>query len=310
MEFFDMNVTVLLVASLLGGPVTLELKSSEDNPLYQEMRTKGVMLGGQKRELPAPVLGNGVDKEEESRILLKIVGGSPAILRDFLQDTKVAPTVVKMHDVKTKEGTLCLRDVWFVIYSELGEVDASSTGPFGTKGNKTMSDEGGIKIVSQKVDDQELESRGIPLHTGKRVAEVYVRQNGELFGDVAVAATNRVLATGDNDSSLIALRTDSRFNNDPKLANYWHPTRARKGQAAGESIPYEGGCSYTKITKLKSRPGALLVETHFAFWEPSGWFEGATPLRSKLQAAADAQARRLRTDILRRKREAKAKGTP
>jgi len=302
-----MNASVILLASLFVGPVSLELKTAEDNPLYQEMLTQGVTLGGEKRELPPPLLGTGVDKEEEHRILLKIVGGNPSRLSAFLQDAKVAPTIMKTHDVKTKEGTLCARDVWFVVYSSLGDIDTSA-GPFGDVATKHTSDEGGIKVVTEKVDDRDLAARGITLQNGSRIAEIYVHQTGELFGDVFVAATNHVLAAGDNDSWVIAFRTDPRFNDDSKLANFWHPTRAKKGKStAADPTPYEGGCSYTKFTKLKSRPGALLVETHFAYWEPWGWFEGGTPLRSKLQAAADGHARRFRTELEKRKQEAKVK---
>jgi len=295
----------VLLASLLLGASPIEPKNSEDNALYQEFRTQGVMLGGEKRVLPEPSLGRDVDKDEERQILLKIAG-NPAFLSDFLQNSKVAPAKMKSHDIRTGKGTLCLRDVWFVIYAELGEVDTQA-GPFGDAAKKQVSDEGGIKITSEKVDDQELKSRGISIQNGRRVTELYIRQTGELFGDVFVQATNHILATGDADSWVIALRTDPHFSNDPKLASQWRPVRPPRGSTAVPNpTPYEGGCSYTKITKLKSRPGALLVETHFAFWEPWGWFEGGTILRAKLQAGAEANARRLRTEIAKRKQEAKA----
>jgi len=267
------------------------------------------MLGGEKRVLPDPMLGSGVDKDKERQILLKIAG-NPVFLSEFLQDAKVAPAKMKSHDIRTKQGTVCLRDVWFVVYGELGEVN-SQAGPFGDGAKKNVSDEGGIKITSEKVDDQELKSRGISVQDGPQVAELYIHQTGELFGDVFVQATNHILITGDADSRVVAFRTDPQFSNDPKLANQWRPARPPRGNTAVPNpTPYDGGISYTKITKLKSRPGALLVETHFAFWEPWGWFEGATPLRAKLQAAADANARRLRTDLAKRKQAAKARAKP
>jgi hypothetical protein len=265
------------------------------------MRTEGMMLGGRKVVLPDPALGSGVDKDEEQQILLKIAGNA-AYLASFLQDMRVAPARMKAHDIRTENGNICVRDVWFVVYAELEEVDAKA-GPFGDIDTKQVADEGGMKITGEKVDDSELEARGITVQHGRRVAEFYIHQTGELFGDVFVQATNHLLATGDSDSWVFAFRTDPRFDNDPKLANFWRPTRAQKGKTES----YEGGFSYTKLTKLKSRPGAILVETHFAFWEPHGWFEGATPLRSKLQAGSHASARRLRAEIAKRKQLAKAR---
>jgi len=301
-----MHATAILLASLLLGTPPIEPKNSEDNALYQEFRTQGVMLGGEKRVLPDPALGRDVDKDKERQILLKIAG-NPAFLSDFLQDSKVAPARMKAHDIRTGKGTLCLRDVWFVIYAELEDVDTQA-GPFGNGAKKQVSDEGGIKITSERVDDQELKSRGISVQNGRRVTELYIRQTGELFGDVFVEATNHILATGDADSWVVAFRTDTQFSDDPKLASQWRPVRPPRGKTVVPNpTPYDGGIAYTKMTKLKSRPGALLVETHYAFWEPWGWFEGATPLRAKLQAAADANARRLRTELAKKKQAAKAK---
>jgi len=301
-----MHATAILLASLLLGPAPFEPKSSEDNALYQEMRTKGMMLGGRNVVLPDPMLGSGVDKDEEQQILLKIAGNA-AFLSHFLQNMTVAPAKMKERDIATDNGHICIRDVWFVIYADLEEVDAKA-GPFGDIDTKQVVDQGGMKITGEKVADAELEERGITVQRGRRVAEFYLHQTGELFGDVFVQATNHLLATGDSDSWVFAFQTDSRFDNDPKLANFWRPTRAHKEtSASSEPTPYEGGCSYTKLTKLKSRPGAILVETHFAFWEPYGWFQDATPLRSKLQAGSHASARRVRAEIAKRKQLVKAK---
>jgi hypothetical protein len=49
-----------------------------------------------------------------------------------------------------------------------------------------------------------------------------------------------------------------------------------------------------KITKLKEPAGAIFIEQHIIFAEPTGWFNGANYLRSKLPFAVQKQARNIR----------------
>jgi hypothetical protein len=59
--------------------------------------------------------------------------------------------------------------------------------------------------------------------------------------------------------------------------------------------------SYAKICRTDLKPGALLVEMHFAYVEPDGWFQGETALRSKLLKIAQNQVRALRKELRARK---------
>ena len=166
------------------------------------------MLGGQKRELPAPRLASGVDTDEERRILLAIVG-SPAILRDFLQDAKVATTIMRSHDVKGEKGTVCIRDLYFVIYSELGDVDKNA-GPFGNNANKQAFDEGGIKVVSERVDNRRPRiTAESPCKMGNESPRSMSTRRAISLEMCWCESTNHVLATGDDESWIVAFRTDS-----------------------------------------------------------------------------------------------------
>jgi hypothetical protein len=213
---------------------------------------------------------------------------------------------MKSRDIKTAKGIVVIRDLWFVIYAPLKDVDTSS-GPFGDVGPHT-SDEGGIKVTTEKVDDKDLAARNITIQSAPKLTELWVSEKGELFGEVLVEATNHVQATGSDDSWVVAFRTDPRFNDNPKLANRWRLIKEQgKKRVLGPETTYEGGFGYTKVTKMKSRKGALLVETHFAFWEPKEWFSGGSILLSKIPAAAKGHIRRLREELEKKKQNARTK---
>ncbi len=85
------------------------------------------------------------------------------------------------------------------------------------------------------------------------------------------------------------------FEDDPKYPNRWAALeRIRGEERLSQTYPYDGGGGYAKISRLKLKPGALLVEAHFAFAEPRPWFDGAPILRSKLGLIAQDQIRSLR----------------
>jgi hypothetical protein len=69
------------------------------------------------------------------------------------------------------------------------------------------------------------------------------------------------------------------------------------GKAVGKPHRYDGSASTTKISRLASVPGALLIESHFAFVEPMEWFDGTPVLRSKITMVAQDQIRRLRREL-------------
>ena len=70
----------------------------------------------------------------------------------------------------------------------------------------------------------------------------------------------------------------------------------------GPASPYGGSGMYVKITKLAEPVGAVFVEQHIVYSEPTGWFDGANLLRSKLPPVVTISVRRMR--------EAWARGIP
>ena len=67
----------------------------------------------------------------------------------------------------------------------------------------------------------------------------------------------------------------------------------------GPPQPYGGAGMYLKITKLHEPAGALFVEQHIVFAEPTGWFDGANLLRSKLPLVVQSNVRDMRREWMK-----------
>src|SRR6185437_11102202 len=105
-------------------------------------------------------------------------------------------------------------------------------------------------------------------------------------------------ATRATGSWVVASATDPRFDKGNDFPNRWHAIKRQGGRdEAGPDETYPGGASYLKVSRLATVPGALLVESRFAFFEPRAWFDGAPVLRSKIAVVAQDRIRGLRRDL-------------
>ena len=135
--------------------------------------------------------------------------------------------------------------------------------------------------VGRPLTKEHLRKRGLGSADG--TPEAYRHVEFDLLGKVHLRATVRVVWTKTTQSVLVAAEVDPRFLGDPEFPNQWQPI-VGKGDARklGQAKPWGGGGFYLKITKLVEPTGALFVEQHVIFAEPTGWFDGANLLRSKL----------------------------
>jgi hypothetical protein len=126
----------------------------------------------------------------------------------------------------------------------------------------------------------------------------YVHLSGRLLDRIQAEATDRIVATRSETSWRIASRTDPAFDGHKSDPNRWFPI-VRKGatEEPGKAETYPGGVSYVNVSRLKTVPGALLVDAHFAFFEPKPWFDGAPILRSKIGVVAQDRVRALRREL-------------
>jgi hypothetical protein len=162
-----------------------------------------------------------------------------------------------------------------------------------------------MQFSGRRIPESVLAAKGIKLAKGPDTVESYSTFTGKMLDQVEFQTTNHVFAKRGERSWVIANVTDDRFNDDPAFRNAWRSLDTRRKTAAGNAWqPYDGGGGYTKMTTLKTVPGAILVEVHSAFYEPHDWFGGGPILDSKINPAAKNQVRALREEL--KKRAAKA----
>jgi hypothetical protein len=273
------------------------------NTVYASVLEEGLTANGATVRLPGPQLGDGQSAEAQ-HTALREVAGSDQRLEELVHRSVTAPYIIKVRDVKTGEATTRVVDLWFVVYADIDEVDPAKEA---AKADEKEVEAGNMIIRTRLLKSEEIRASGIapppgPERSGAGPMTWYAHIHGRLLDRIDFDVTNRVMATRTKDSIVVAARTDPALDKPGPYANGWKPVGAGRDQGtAGGLRPYQGGISYTKISRLAFRPGALLVEMHGAFVEPREWFQGAPILRSKFSVVAQDQIRRLRRELERRR---------
>jgi hypothetical protein len=269
------------------------------NSVYVSVLRDGLTANGVTVKVPEPRLRDG-QAAEARRAALREVAGSDKRLDELLRDSVTAPYIIKVHDEKAGDATIRVVDVWFVVYTDIAEFDSAKEA---AKADGKDVEAGNMAMRTRLLKPEELRAAGIAPPSrpeGSGPATWYAHLHGRLLDRIEFDVTNHVVATRTEDSVVIAARTDPAFDKPGPFANGWRPIGGGAGTAPGDSKPYGGGISYTKISRLAFRPGALWVETHGAFVEPRDWFQGAPILRSKFSVVAQDQIRTFRRELARR----------
>jgi len=281
-----MFATTPLLALLLSAAGPEVETGHARNALYREVQRKGVRLGGTRIMLPEPRMTDGMTPEAE-RQALRAVAGSDRAAAELARDSVSAPLVLKLRDTKAEAGVVRSADLWFVVHAGLDRIDPDRA----TEGQTVEA--GNMRIASAPLSGKDVMKAGGDPNDGR-----WFHMTARLLDRIHVEATDATAATRTENSWLIVSRTDPRFADDAEHANRWHPvTREGGKEIAGKDLPYPGGVSYVKISRLATVPGALFVEAHFAFFEPDAWFNGAPILRSKIGVVAQDRVRGLRRDL-------------
>jgi len=270
-----------------------------ENDVYQSLQRGGLTLSGVAIAFPAPLLRDGETPEAEHAVLRKLAGGEDA-LKELLRDSEFAPQILKPpRDVKASDGTIVrIVDLWFAVHAGLDDIDPARLGV--RKVEAKPVEAANMKFLSTLLDAEELTKRGIERKNPD--LEWYTHLTGDMLDRIRVEATDHTRATRAKDSWVFASRTDPRFDGDKRYPNGWSQVVAvekAKGPAGWHT--FAGGASTTKISRLVSAPGTLLVEAHFAYGEPRAWFDGEPVLRSKFALVAQNQIRQLRRELAKRK---------
>jgi hypothetical protein len=294
-----MNAFPMLLGTLVLAQNTVKdiEPEHEANPVYQELLKLGVTLDGTLIKLAAPLLRDG-ESDDAQHKALRTLAGSERALEDLLRNSVTAPQILKVRDESAPDDTIVREaDLWFVVYADVESIHPLESARQADKEGPTEA--GNMKFETHLLSAEDLKARSIEAtNEGNSRQEWYGHLTGLLLDRIHVEATTRVFASRSADSLVVASRTASAFTSDERFPNRWWPIERKNGrEQAGEKRPYAGGVSYVKISKLGWKPGALLVEAHFAFAEPKAWFDGAPIIRSKLSLIAQDQIRRLRREL-------------
>jgi hypothetical protein len=243
--------------------------------------------------LPKPTLADGADAAAEKAAWSEIADANHPV-ELLTRSSVVAPFVLKIAGDagEGKAGTLRKLDLWFVAHGDLNKLsDASFVKAQVNAAADAATDSNAAGMLS--VD--ELRARGIdPPQDGR-----FLTTRLTLFDRVRISGTMEALLTRSPDSILVAARPDPRFAEDRQFPNQWRSIKKdESGQTTvGEPHPYTAAGWYAKATRLRVPKGAILVEYHVVFDEPTGWFGSANLLRSKLPIVVQDGVRKFRRQL-------------
>ena len=288
----------LLALALLALGQAADASSAD--PLYREALERGLVVEGVEVKLPAPILRAGMP-EADRRAALK--GAIDLPIDEFLRDSPNAPFKLKLRDVPYPGGVVRVVDLWFAVHASLDELDLDQLAGKGDQ--ETTEEVGNMRFSARTLTDADLKARSIVPPVGGLDRRAFSK--GILLDKVEVSSVNHIVASKANGALVIASRTDPAFDQDAAFPNRW-TLLPGPGAKKGTTPPkvYVGSVGYTRVDPVSEKPSILLVESHLAFAEPKGWFNGASILRSKIGLIAQDQIRKLRREIAsRRKNPAK-----
>jgi hypothetical protein len=296
------GVAIAMVMAMMGrgdGAAQLEPEHAR-NPVYVGVLRDGLSAGGATFKLPEPRLRDGMPVDAQ-RAATRELAGSDQRLDELLRKSVTAPYLIKVHDVKAGDATIRVVDLSFVVYADIADVDPAKEA---AKTDEKEVEAGNMVMRTRLLKPEELRTAGIappPSPEGMGPSTWYAHIHGRLVDRIEFDVTNQVVLTRTDESMVVASRTDRAFDKPGPFTNGWKSAGAGP-KSTDIPEPYAGGISYTKISRLGFRPGAILVEMHGAFVEPHDWFQGAPILRSKFSVVAQDQIRSLRRELARRRR--------
>jgi hypothetical protein len=280
-------LTLLLVASLSAEPA----KHETFNPLYKSLLDPGLAVGADaKAKFPAPTMPDGLDAAAQTGVIKKLIGDDYTY-DNFTRNAVPAPHILKLRDVNPSDPKAPARgvDLWFVAYGDLKALEDD-------KFLDRVANSGGGTGKAKSLTEADLTKRKITVGDTKR--EQFGHLEFDFLEKVHLKVTGRVVWTRTDDSVVVAAEVDPRFNGDPEFPNQWQSIVKEGGASKlGPAQPWSGAGFYLKITKLAAPAGALFVEQHVIFAEPTGWFDGANLLRSKLPLVMQNNVRTMRTEL-------------
>jgi hypothetical protein len=263
--------------------------SHDANTLYKQLLDPGLSVGGEFRaKLPPPSMPDGLDAARQKAVIQGVIGGDHSY-DEFTRKSVVAPQVLKLRDVTPSDPAAPARgvDVWFVTHGDFALLDDE-------KFLERLSNAGRGEGKGKELTEADLAKRKIAAPDSKKEKFGFVEF--DFLEKVRLKATGRTMWTKNAESAVVAGEIDPRFRGDAEFPNSWQSIMKANGPAIGQPHPWGGAAFYLKITKLAEPAGALFIEQHIVFAEPTGWFDGANLLRSKLPPVIQNNVRTMRRE--------------
>ena len=288
-------MTAILLAALALAPAqpAADKQHDEQNPLFKRLLDPGLDVAPDiKAKFPAPTMADGLTAAKQKEII-KAVIGTDYSYEQFTNDSVVAPQVLKIRDLKPADPKAPARgvDVWFIAYGDFKLLDDDKfldrlVGAGKNSGGK-----------SAQLDGPTLKKREIEIKKGDEKRESYGTVEFDFLEKVRLKATGHAMWSRNAESVVAAAEVDPRFRDDKEFPNQWRSITTDGGKKYGDPHPWGGAAMYMKVTKLSEPAGALFIEQHIVFAEPTGWFDGANLLRSKLPIAVQDNVRTTRKEF-------------
>lgn len=279
---------LLLVVVAAGQPPATQSHEAQ-NPLYRSLLETGVRVGPDLRaRLPSPTLPDGLSAADQKAVLDRLLGNEYSFA-EFTRRSVVAPQLLKLRDVTPSDPKAPARgvDVWFVVHGDLKALDDD-------KFLERLVGAGADSGKGRALTAEDLAKRQIPA-PGRN--EGYGTVEFDFLDKVRVRATGRAVWSRTAESVVVAAEIDPRFADDPEFPNQWQSlSKEGGGLKVGPPQPWGGGALYLKLTRLAEPAGAVFCEQHVIFTEPTGWFDGANLLRSKLPPVVQNNVRTIRRE--------------
>jgi hypothetical protein len=269
----------LLFAALASSPAQPPASHDEQNPLYKSLRDTGLTVGTEKFKLPAPTFPDGLNADKQKEAFKALLADSHPF-DVFSRNTPAAPQILKIHELGgDTKATVRGVDVWFIVHGDFKRLEDDKF-----LDRLVSSGKGAGGGTGGPLTAKDLEKRKIVVKDEKR--EGYGQVEFDFLEKVRLKATGHAMWSRTGESVIATAEIDQRFADDKEFPNQWSAiTRAGGQPKYGDPQPWSGAAMYVKITKLHEPAGAMVVEQHVIFVEPTGWFGGPAALRSKLPAA-------------------------
>jgi hypothetical protein len=291
----------LALALIATMPAQPPVKHEDQNPLYKSLLDPGLDVGGKEKvKVPEPTMPDGLNGPKQTAIIKGLIAGpdNKYEYAEFTRNSVNAPQLSPIRDIKGGDPKAPVRgvDVFFVAYGDFKLLEDDKYLDKLTGANKSSGAKG------TPLDADALAKRGIKLKPGDEKREGYGTFEFDFLEKVKLSGVGHAMWSRNSESVVAAAEIDPRFLNDKEYPNRWRSISTATGEKkAGEPHPWTGAAMYLKITKLQAPAGAVFIEQHIIFTEPTGWFDGANLLRSKLPIAVQDNVRTMRREFAKGK---------